>query len=322
MNYCRITYAPCGDAVYSLNGLALLSKSLTDLRDLPFSANEQRFDAANRERKMSIQGVQPKLSALLNVRQQGFEITDLGGMFILKPQNNDFPQLPENEAITMCMALKAGIEVPTTGLVGSKDGSLTYFIRRFDRLGKSKKLATEDFTQLLEQDRDTKYDASMEKLVDVVEQFCTFPVLEKVKLFRLVLFNFLVGNEDAHLKNFTLITRNNKVELSPAYDLLNTTIVLRGTNIEELALPLAGKKRKLNRTLLVDYYGKERLKLSDKTIEQVLTELTNAIPEWLALLNICFLSDELKEKYRNLLLNRIHVLEMNRPFPIISNKNV
>ena len=141
MNYCRITYAPCGDAVYSLNGLALLSKSLTDLCDLPFSANEQRFDAANRERKMSIQGVQPKLSALLNVRQQGFEITDLGGTFILKPQNKDFPQLPENEAVTMCMASKVGIEVPTTGLVGSQDGSLTYFIRRFDRLGKGKKLA-------------------------------------------------------------------------------------------------------------------------------------------------------------------------------------
>ena len=141
MNHCRITYAPCGDAVYSPKGLALLSKSLTNLRDLPFSADEQRFDAANRERKMSIQGVQPKLSALLNVRQQGFEITDLGGTFILKPQNKDFPQLPENEAVTMCMASKVGIEVPTTGLVGSQDGSLTYFIRRFDRLGKGKKLA-------------------------------------------------------------------------------------------------------------------------------------------------------------------------------------
>ena len=246
------------------------------------------------------------------MRQQGFEITDLGGTFILKPQNSDFPQLPENEAVTMCMAAKAGIEVPTMGLVGSQDGSLTYFIRRFDRLGKGKKLATEDFTQLLGRDRNTKYDASMEKLVDVVEQFCTFPALEKVKLFRLALFNFLVGNEDAHLKNFTLITRNNKVELSPAYDLLNTTIVLRGTNVEEFALTLAGKKRKLNRTLLIDYYGKGRLKLSDKTIEQVLSELTAAIPEWFALLDVCFLSSDLKQKYQKLLLSRMNVLELNK----------
>ena len=184
-------------------------------------------------------------------------------------------------------------------------------IRRFDRVGKGQKLAAEDFAQLLGRDRMTKYDASMEKLVDVIEQFCTFPALDKMKLFRLVLFNFLVGNEDAHLKNFTLITRNNKIELSPAYDLLNSTIVLRGSNIEELALTLAGKKRKLNRTMLVDYYGKERLKLSDKAIQQVLSELESAISEWFHLLDICFLSDDLKDRYRKLLSERITVLGLN-----------
>jgi serine/threonine-protein kinase HipA len=310
MNYCRITYQPCGDAAYSPKGLDLLSKSLTQLNDLPFSADEQRRDAVSRMKKMSIQGVQPKLSALLNVRQQGFELVDTGGTFILKPQNINFPYLPENEAITMCMAAKAGIEVPTTGLAGSIDGSFTYFIQRFDRFTKSRKLATEDFTQLLGYKRETKYDASMEKLVEILERFCTFPMLEKEKLFRLVLFNFLVGNEDAHLKNFTLITRQNKVELSPAYDLLNSTIVLRGTQIEEFALPLAGKKRKLNRSLLVDYYGKERLKLSDKTILKVLTELQSAIPEWLNLLTVSFLPDDLKEKYRALLSKRIDILKL------------
>ena len=164
---------------------------------------------------------------------------------------------------------------------------------------------------MLGRDRMTKYDASMEKLVDVIEKFCTFPALEKMKMFRLVLFNFLDGNEDAHLKNFTLITRNNKIELSPAYDLLNTTIVLRGSNIEELALTLAGKKRKLNRTMLVDYYGKERLKLSDKAIQQVLSELESAISEWFHLLDICFLSDDLKDRYRKLLSERITVLGLN-----------
>ena len=308
MNYCRITYQPCGNAAYSPKGLGLLSKNLTQLNDLPFSADEQRRDAVSRMEKMSIQGVQPKLSALLNVRQQGFEIADIGGTFILKPQNADFPNLPENEAITMAMAAKVGIEVPITGLIGSIDGSFTYFIRRFDRLTKGRKLATEDFTQLLGYKRETKYDASMEKLADVIEQFCTFPALEKEKLFKVVLFNFLIGNEDAHLKNFTLITRQNKVELSPAYDLLNSTIVLRGSQIEELALPLAGKKRKISRSLWVDYYGKTRLKLSDKTISNVLTALQSAIPEWLQLIEISFLPDNLKEKYRALLLKRVEIL--------------
>jgi serine/threonine-protein kinase HipA len=312
MNHCRITYEPCGDAAYSPKGLALLSKSLTQLNDLPFSAEEQRRDAVTRMEKMSIQGVQPKLSASLNVRQQGFDVVDTGGTFILKPQNANFPQLPENEAVTMCMAAKAGIEVPTTGLVCSIDGSFTYFIRRFDRLAKGQKLATEDFTQLLGHTRETKYDASMEKLADVLDQFCTFPALEKEKLFRLVLFNFLVGNEDAHLKNFTLITRQNKIELSPAYDLLNSTIVLRRQHIEEFALPLAGKKRKLNRQLLVKYYGKEHLKLSDKTIFKVLTDLQTAIPTWLHLLTVSFLPDDLKEKYHALLLKRIEILGLDK----------
>ena len=308
MNYCRILYEPCGDAAYSAKGFALLSKNLKTLYDLPFSADEQRQEAVSRAEKMSIQGVQPKLSAMLNIGQECFDLMDSGGTYILKPQNSIFPQLPENESVTMCMAAKIGIEVPTTGLVGSKDRSLTYFIRRFDRIGKGKKLATEDFAQLLGRDRNTKYDASMEKLIDVVEQFCTFPAIEKMKLFRLVVFNFLVGNEDAHLKNFTLITRNGKVELSPAYDLLNSTIVLRGANIEELALTLAGKKRKINRDLLVNYYGKDRLKLSDKTIQQVLNDIESALPEWFHLISICFLSDDLKEKYKQLLTDRAAIL--------------
>ena len=159
MNYCRILYEPCGDAAYSPKGLALLSKNLTTLHDLPFSADEQRQEAVSRAEKMSIQGVQPKLSAVLNVGQECFDLMDSGGTYILKPQNSFFPQLPENESVTMCMAAKVGIEVPTTGLVGSKDGSLTYFIRRFDRFRKGKKLATEDFAQLLGRDRNTKYDA-------------------------------------------------------------------------------------------------------------------------------------------------------------------
>ena len=126
MNYCRITYLPCGDATYSPKGLALLSKNLKNLNDLPFSADEQRAEAVSRAEKMSIQGVQPKLSAVLNVRQECFDIMDSNGTYILKPQNRDFPQLPENESVTMCMASKVGIEVPVTGLVGSKDGSLTF----------------------------------------------------------------------------------------------------------------------------------------------------------------------------------------------------
>jgi serine/threonine-protein kinase HipA len=310
MNYCRITYEPCGEKAYSLQGLNLLSKRLKDLESLPFSADEQRREAVLHKEKMSIQGVQPKLGAHLNVRKNAFELSDVGSTFILKPQNIDFPHLPDNEAVTMQMARICGIEAPISGLIGSKDDSLTYFIRRFDRLTKGQKLAVEDFAQLTGNDRELKYRSSMEKVAEVITEFCSFPALEKVKLFRLTLFNFLVGNEDAHLKNWSLITRNGKIELAPAYDLLNSTIVLRGPNIEEFALPLAGKKRKLTRELLVDYYGRERLKLSEKSIEQVLNDFQKAEVEWERLLSVCFLSPDLKEKYKELLHQRKQILKI------------
>ncbi len=308
MNHCLILYEPCGDAQYSLKGLALLSKNLKNLQNLPFSAEEQRREAILHAEKLSIQGVQPKLGARLNVRQGCFELSDTDSRFILKPQNRDFLQLPENEAVTMLMAAACGIETPVSGLVKSEDESLTYFIRRFDRLSKTQKLSVEDFAQLTHNNRERKYASSMERVAEVLEQFCSFPTIEKIKLFRLVLFNFLVGNEDAHLKNFSLITRNGKVELSPAYDLLNTTIALRGANIEEMALPLSGKKRKLTADLLIHYYGQDRLKLSGKSIEQVFSEIRKTSPIWMNLLEICFLNDDLKQKYRILLEKRLKIL--------------
>jgi serine/threonine-protein kinase HipA len=302
VNRCPITYEPIsGDRKYSTGGLKALAPTLTDLNDLPYSAAEQRQEAIRRAGKMSIQGVQPKLSATLSVSHRCFEIVDSGGTFILKPQI-DYPEVPQNEDLTMKLAALAGIETPVHGMVYSIDGSLTYFIRRFDRIGRGRKLAVEDFAQLSGQTRDTKYDFSMERLADIVDAHCTFPVIEKMKLFRLTLFNFLTGNEDAHLKNLSLITRNGKTEFSPAYDLLNTTIAADA--VEEIALPLDGKKRNLNRKLLVDYFGIERLRLSKTIVSDVMDVMAKAKTEWESLIQNSFLSDGYKRKYLNLLQER------------------
>lgn len=307
MNRCPITYEPIsGDRKYSTEGLKHLAQNLGDLDDLPYSAAEQRQEAIRRAGKMSIQGVQPKLSATLSVSRRCFEIVDSGGTFILKPQI-DYPEVPQNEDLTMKMAARVGIETPVHGMVYSIDGSLTYFIRRFDRIGRGRKLAVEDFAQLSAQTRDTKYDFSMERLADIVDAHCTFPVIEKMKLFRLTLFNFLTGNEDAHLKNFSLITRNGKTEFSPAYDLLNTTIATDA--VEEIALPLDGKKRNLNRKLLVDYLGIERLRLNKTIVSDVIDEMAKAQAEWERLIQNSFLSDLFKKKYLDLLYERRKRLE-------------
>ncbi len=309
MKRCPITYDEIGKGEYSDRGLRLLSRQLKGLQPLPYTAEEQRLEAVRRAAKMSIQGVQAKLSARLNVKEECFDVVDTGGRFILKPQSSMYPELPQNEDLTMRLAAEAGIEVPLHGMVYSKDGSLTYFINRFDRVARGGKLAVEDFAQVQGKTRDTKYQSSMEQVAATIETYCTFPAVEKVKLFRLTLFNFLAGNEDMHLKNFSLINRDGKVELSPAYDLLNTTIAVRGAT-EELALPLHGKKNSLKRSDVVDYFALERLALKPKIVDSVLEGFVKAAGRWQELIGISFLSDPMKQSYLSLLDERKKRLEL------------
>src|SRR3972149_3157689 len=128
MNRCPITYEPCDNDKYSRKGLKLLSSNLKSLKDLPLSQEDQIKEAAARATKMSIQGVQPKLSAKLKTKEERFEIVDRAGEYILKPQNSFYPELPENEDLTMRLAKLIGIEIPIHGLIYSIDNRLTYFI--------------------------------------------------------------------------------------------------------------------------------------------------------------------------------------------------
>src|SRR6056297_1108914 len=308
MNKCPITYENC-EGKYSQNGLKLLSRRLADLNDLNYSAEEQRHEAAKRAAKMSIQGVQPKLSAILNIQQSRFEIVDVHGKYIIKPQHHTYPQLPENEDLTMKMASKCGIDTPVHGMVYSKDGTLSYFIKRYDRTGKNSKLHVEDFAQLAGETRETKYNYSVERLIKLIDDNCTFPQIEKIKFFKRFLFNFLVGNEDMHLKNYSIISENDKIELSPAYDFLNSSIIL-GKDVEETALTLKGKKKNLTKDLLINYLGLERLQLNNKVIDKTIKELQNTIPSWFDLINNSFLGKDLKEDYKELLEKRIQLLNL------------
>jgi len=301
---CPITYEEIPTGRYSARGLRLLARNLTQLQSLPFTAEEQRHEAARRAGKMSIQGVQPKLSARLNVKGGAFEVVDAGGQYILKPESPTYPELAQNEDLTMRLAAIAGIEVPLHGMLYSKDDSLTYFIKRFDRAGRGRKAALEDFAQLQRMTRDTKYNSSMEQVAATIEQYCTFPAVEKVKLFRLTLFSFLAGNEDMHLKNFSLIQREGKVELAPAYDLINTTVALGGTP-EEMALPLHGKKSNLTRGDLVDYFGTDRLGLTERTRATVLNDIRRLGGEYEQWVRKSFLSEEMKKAYTTLVGERI-----------------
>jgi serine/threonine-protein kinase HipA len=309
MNLCPITYLPCSDERYSVKGLHRLSNKLQRLELFPYTQEEQITEATSRASKISIQGVQPKLSTRLNIKNSVFEVVDRKGIFILKPQNLIYRELPQNEDLTMRLAEKVGLDIPLHGMVYSKDLTLTYFIKRFDRTAGGKKYALEDFAQLAGESRETKYDYSMEKIINIIDEYCTFPAIDKLKLFRMVIFNFLTGNEDMHLKNYSLISKDMKVELSPCYDLINTTIAIENVK-EEIALPIAGKKKNLNRKDLVDYYGNERLNLNSKVINDTLKNFTEAAPAWNALIKISFLSSEMKKRYLELISLRKKILNV------------
>ena len=308
MNRCPITYELCGMGKYSEKGLRMIAPKLTYLNDLPYTAVELRQEAANRARKLSIQGVQPKLSAAISIVDQEFKIVDQFGTYIIKPQNDLFPQLPENEDVTMRMAKVFGLEVPFHGMIYGKDGSLSYFIKRFDRYGKGSKFATEDFAQLTGNTSDTKYRFTMEKLIPVLDEFCSFPAIEKADFFKRILFCYVTGNEDMHLKNFSLISKNGKTTLTPIYDFLNSTIAVKNPE-EEIALTLKGKKSNLKAADFIDYYAKERLQLNDKTVSVILEQMKQATPKWKELLEISFLTADMKEKYLELLESRVGMFQ-------------
>jgi serine/threonine-protein kinase HipA len=304
MKRCPITYENIPDNVdYSQQGLHSIARQLNHLHPLALSAVEQREEAVERSGKMSIQGIQPKLSAQLKIKEGYFKIVDQNGHYILKPQSFDYPELPQNEALTMTLAATIDLEVPAHGLLYSKDSSMTYFIKRFDRIERNKKIAVEDFSQLLGFDRHTKYNSSMEQVVSVIKNYCTFPMIELAKLFKITLFNYLIGNEDMHLKNFSLITRNQKVTLSPAYDFLNSTIAQKKAK-EEIALPLKGKKNNLTKNDFLKYFAIECLNLNEKTIINIILNIQKKIPAWKILVHNSFLSNEMQKKYLELLETR------------------
>ena len=145
----------------------------------------------------------------------------------------------------------------------------------------------------------------MEKLVGILD-LCTFPVIERQKLLTRVIFNFLIGNEDMHLKNYSLITRNKLVELAPAYDFLNSSIVLKDPM--EIALPVEGRQKNLTRQNLLNYFARERMQLNQKVVDDVMGRFQVIIPEWKAWIQKSFLSAPFSTSYTSLLEKRCVVL--------------
>ena len=250
--------------------------------------------------RTTVTGVQSKLS--MDVNKGGKDepdrltIVGLWGRYILKPKSEDFPLLPEVEDLTMHLASIAKIKVVPHTLIRFSDGELTYLTKRIDRDNRGTKLLMEDMCQISERLTADKYKSSYENIAKMIRKFSSAPMLDLVNFWEVVLFSWITGNSDMHLKNFSLISKEaGNYVLSQAYDLINVHLVFP-EDTEELALTLDGRKKKIGRNNFVR--AMESTGLESKVIENIIHKFMNAVPKWYDFIDISFLSQELKEKYK------------------------
>ena len=203
------------------------------------------------ENSITVPGVQPKLSlgfikdVLQNENKGRLTVVGaLGGNYILKPQNKTFPEMPENEHLTMKMAEIFGISIVPSSLIRLKSGELSYITKRIDRKENGEKIHMQDMFQITE--AFDKYRSSLEKIAKAISEYSSNTLLDILRFYEVILFSYITGNNDMHLKNFSLIRNNEDWEFSPAYDLLNVHLHLPEDK-EETALTLAGKKSRLTK---------------------------------------------------------------------------
>ena len=257
----------------------------------------------------TVTGVQPKLSLdfdQMSNSPKRFTIVGLWGRFILNPQTERYPHLPELEDLSMHLAEIAKIETVPHGLMRFSDGELCYITRRIDRTEQGEKLPMEDLCQLSERLTEYKYKGSHEQIAKLISKYSSVPKLDLVKYWEQVLFSWLIGNADMHLKNYSLYAPMSKeYQLTPAYDLLSTALVIP-EDTEELALTLCGKKRKLTRQHFVEAMTASGL--DEKVCNNIFARFGRILPEWEACIRQSFLPQEMQEQYIQLTRNRLRFI--------------
>ena len=241
--------------------------------------------------RTTLTGVQPKLSLDIEKAEKSskrFTIVGLWGRYILKPQSQHYEQLPELEDLTMHLAEIAKIKVVPHSLIRFQDGDLCYITKRIDRGTKGEKFAME-----------YKYKGSYEQIAKHILKYSSTPKLDVVNFWEQVLFSWITGNSDMHLKNFSLYSNKPDIYvLTPAYDLLATKLVIPEDS-EELALTLGGKKKKIKKTDFVT--AMQSTGLEEKIIKNILDKFRKASSGWMDFIDLSFVREETKERYKNLI---------------------
>lgn len=259
--------------------------------------------------RTTLTGVQPKLSLDIEKTEKSskrFTIVGLWGRYILKPQSQHYEQLPELEDLTMHLAEIAKIKVVPHSLIRFQDGDLCYITKRIDRGTKGKKFAMEDMCQLTGRLTEYKYKGSYEQIAKHILKYSSTPKLDVVNFWEQVLFSWITGNSDMHLKNFSLYSNKpDMYVLTPAYDLLATKLVIPEDS-EELALTLGGKKKKIKKTDFVT--AMQSTGLEDKIIKNILDKFRKASSGWMDFIDLSFVREETKERYKKLIDSQLSKL--------------
>lgn len=308
MNQCLFCYRPLAENELDFHGIC--SKKIFGQPTppaLPYSeADLEPLAKEVIQTQTAVTGVQAKLSLHISKnnhdgKDKRFTIVGLWGGYILKPPSPLYQQLPEVEDVTMHLASVAKIKTAPHSLVRLTSGNLAYITKRIDRVKKGK-LAMEDMCQLTQRLTEDKYLGSYEQIAKAIQKYSVTSGLDVVNFFELVLFSFLTGNADMHLKNFSLLEQPGLgMVLSPAYDLVNTVLV-NPADDEEMALSLNGKKKKLKKRDFVA--AMNTLKLDEKQQENIFTKMETAKSKWMHQIEISFMSDNFKTQYKQIVTER------------------
>ncbi len=277
---------------------------------LPYRLSEMEKLASEAAKlSISVPGVQPKLSLgwikteLANGHQGRLTIMDaLEGHYILKPQNAQYQQMPENEHLSMKLAALFKIDIVPVNMIRLASGELCYITKRIDRNQDGSKNHMIDFLQILE--LEDKYKGTMETVGKTIGELSTNTLLDKLRFFELTVFNYIIGNNDMHLKNFSMWLTQHGWTLSPAYDLLNVKMILPKDD-EDTALLLGGKKMNFNKAYFDRLAGV--LKLNDKQMNAVYKRLVKWLPKAIQLIGISFLTEDHKNDYKELITKRVNL---------------
>lgn len=321
MNKCLSTYKTVNSIGFSKKALKLLFENkkispFLDFETLDFIYNN---DFENNIRQISISGVQVKYS--LKLEENSLKLTEVGGRYILKPipvgrfQNLEIA--PENEHLTMQIAAQIfKIETAENTLIYFKNAQPAYLVKRFDIKEDGTKWLQEDFCQIKQVNQQNngvnyKYEGSYEEIANLIKKYCGAWQIEIERFFKIILFNYLFSNGDAHLKNFSLIqTKFGDFRLSPTYDLMCT--YLHTSNEPAMALDLFKDDYYSDAYNILGYYSYTdffefgiKIGIPNNRLERILFDFSNKSSAVKMMIDNSFLDVEIKEIYWNQYQNRL-----------------